>query len=272
MRPSCVYRGVSAIKAGVSTACLYPVYVENAVDILGSSGIDSVEIFFNSDSELNESFVKDIKNILDRYGTSCVSVHPFTCELDNLMFFSKYIRRLEDSLEYHKRYFNAMNILGAEVFVFHGNALKTAVSAEFYLERLNRLRSLGKSFGITVSQENVERCQSGSLDFLESLVKLDSSIELTIDIKQCIRSGENPVDFAERLGRNIVHVHISDNDNANDCIQIGKGTFDIENFLCILKKNGFDSNVIIELYSSSVEKPVQLADNCKKLTEIIERI
>ena len=96
-----------------------------------------------------------------------------------------------------------MNILGAEIFVFHGNRDKTPVSPEFYIERYSKLCMLGKSFGITVAHENVERCQARSLDFIKSLLALDDSLKFTLDIKQCIRSGENPFRFAEEIGKNM---------------------------------------------------------------------
>ena len=260
------------MKAGVSTACLYPVYVENALEKLGMMGIDNTEIFFNTHSELDEPFVRAMKSTLDRYNMSCVSAHPFTCEIDNLMFFSKYKRRFDDIMEYHKKFFNAMNILGAEIFVFHGNRDKTPVSPEFYIERYSKLCMLGKSFGITVAHENVERCQARSLDFIKSLLALDDSLKFTLDIKQCIRSGENPFRFAEEIGKNIVHIHMSDHDGSNDCMQIGNGSFDIEKFLSDMKKNKFDGSVIIELYNKAVSDYSELAENFRRLSEIIERI
>lgn len=260
------------MKAGVSTACLYPLHVENALENLVKMNIDNTEIFLNCHSELQESFLKDMKHTLESNNAVCSSLHPFTSELDNLMFFSLYERRIYDILEYHKYYFNAMNILGSEIFVFHGNKNATPVSPEFYIERFSKLCELGKSYGITVAHENVARCQCHSLEFFKSLIKLDHSIKIVFDLKQCIRGGENPMIFAEELGQNIVHIHMSDNNPSNDCMQIGKGTFNIEKFLSLLKSKGFDKNVIIELYRGNFKNQTELSDNFKTLSEIIERI
>lgn len=57
---------------------------------------------------------------MKRFDVRCVSVHPFTCEIEQLMFFSEYERRINDILEYYKLYFQFMNIVGAKIFVFHG--------------------------------------------------------------------------------------------------------------------------------------------------------
>ena len=108
------------MKAGVSTACLYPRLLEESVYDLAVNGINHIEIFVNTDSELKKTYVSNIADTLKRFEVSCRSLHPYTCAMEPMMFFSAYERRIADVLEYYKKYFNAMNILGAELFVFHG--------------------------------------------------------------------------------------------------------------------------------------------------------
>ena len=52
-------------------------------------------------------------NLLKRFDINCVSLHPFTSEMEQLFFFSDYERRIEDALEYYKYYFRFMNMTGA---------------------------------------------------------------------------------------------------------------------------------------------------------------
>ena len=113
------------LKAGVSTACLYPKVVEEALYDLAIGGVQHVEIFINTHSELHPT---SLAHILRRFDMTCKSLHPFTSELEPLMLFSGYERRLQDVLEYYKRYFSAMQTLGATVFVLHGN--KGPIQAE----------------------------------------------------------------------------------------------------------------------------------------------
>ena len=80
--------------------------------------------------------------LLQRFDIYCPSVHPFTCEIEPLMFFSEYERRMNDILEYYKLYFQFMNIVGAEIFVFHGG--KADKGKDFYCERYSKLYRLGK--------------------------------------------------------------------------------------------------------------------------------
>ena len=78
------------MKAGVSTACLYPMPVEESLYQLAVNGVANVEIFINTHSELKKDFACNIADILKRFDVKCRAVHPFTCELEPLMFFSEY--------------------------------------------------------------------------------------------------------------------------------------------------------------------------------------
>lgn len=104
------------MKAGVSTACLYPKPVEESLYDLAVNGISCAEVFINSHSELQKSFAHEINRILERFDVNCVSVHPFFSEMEQLMFFSDYERRTLDAFEYCKLFFRFMNITGAEIF------------------------------------------------------------------------------------------------------------------------------------------------------------
>ena len=47
------------MKAGVSTACLYPMQTEEALETLAKMGIKTLEIFFNAPSELSKPFLRN---------------------------------------------------------------------------------------------------------------------------------------------------------------------------------------------------------------------
>ena len=106
--------------AGVSTACLYPKPIEESLYELAVNGVSTVELFINTHSELKKGFAHGIANLMKRFDVKSPSVHPFTCEIEPQMFFSEYERRIDDMLEYYKLYFRFMNIVGADIFVFHG--------------------------------------------------------------------------------------------------------------------------------------------------------
>ncbi len=237
------------MQAGVSTACCYPQPTEEALYELALNGISHVEIFINADSDITRTRVHTLKTILMRYGMTCPAVHPFACPLEPVMLFSDYGRRVDDMIDYYRRTFAVMQELGAEIFVFHGNDRKHPVTPGLYCERFLRLAEAGKEFGVTVAQENVERCQSGSLHFLHEMVRiLGEDAHFVLDVKQAVRAGESPVNMLHMLGSHVSHVHISDHGEKGDCLLLGAGTFPVRSFLDVLHRCAPECAVILELY------------------------
>lgn len=237
--------------AGVSTACLYPLPLEESLYSLAVNGISCTEIFINTNSELKKSFSHNISQLLKRFDVKCVSVHPFTSEMETMMFFSDYERRIDDSLEYYKIYFDFMNNIGAKVFIFHGSKNGLSKNKELFCERYSKLWRLGKTFGIKTALENVSRCQSASSVFIRDISNmLGSEFSFVLDTKQAIRAGENPINFIDAVGKNLVHVHISDSGELGDCLPIGKGRFQFKQFFEKLNSFNPDCNIILELYRS----------------------
>lgn len=251
------------LQAGVSTACLYPRVVEEALYDLALAGISQVELFINTHSELRRSFVDSLARLLERFEMTCCALHPYTSEMEPMMLFSNYPRRVEDYLEYCRLYFTAMQRVGASVFVLHGNKMPAAsVNRELYFERFRRLADLGEQFGILVAQENVARCTSSSLAFLEEMRDgLGRQARFVLDIKQAVRSGEDPLAILRALGNHVIHVHISDHGEYGDCLLLGKGRFPISPFLQELSQISPDCAVILELYRSGFSDVSELAAN-----------
>ena len=251
---------------GISTASFYPRLTEITLKELGRRGISCAEVFFNTLSEISPAYVRELRRIADGSGVRVVSVHPFTCTFDSFMLFTGYERRLADALEWHKHYFEAMNVLGADIFVFHGDRMQGRLPDEEYYRRFALLRDIGKQFGITVAQENVERCRSRSLPFLVRMAEyLDGDLAVVFDNKQAFRSGVGASEFIDALGSHIVHVHISDNGPAGDCLPVGKGTADLFSLLSRLLALGYHGRVLVELYGEYLADTEEIYESVKRL-------
>ncbi len=258
------------MRAGVSSACLYPQLLEKSVEDIAKIGIKNTEIFINTDSELEKDYIINLKSILDYYGTKCISLHPYTCPIEPMMFFSNYERRVNDGLNYYRKYFQAMNILGAEILVFHGNKAIVPVDENLYFDRFFRLSEVGKEYNVLVAQENVARCQCNNVPFMVSMVKqLGDVAKFVIDLKQAIRSGIDIFDIINHVGENIAHIHISDHTTTQDCLPLGSGSLDVPLLLNRLKDKSFDGAIILELYRNNFETVNQLKDNYTYLNNLI---
>ena len=66
------------MRAGISTACLYPMETEKALKTVLDLGFKKLEIFINAYSEMNYNFIKSLKNMADEYGAKIISIHPFS--------------------------------------------------------------------------------------------------------------------------------------------------------------------------------------------------
>ena len=252
------------MQAGVSTACLYPEAV---------NGISHVEIFINSESELKKSFIANLAEIMKRYGVTCQSLHPFACPIEPMMLFSRYERRVNDMLDYYRRHFEAMQMLNAKIFVFHGNFKVNAVEQELYCERYLKLVEAGKEFGVVVAQENVDRCQSGSLAFLRYMNRtIGADAQFVVDVKQAVRAGESPLEMLQSLGNHVCHVHISDHGEKGDCLLLGAGNFRIRNFLETLYLYRQNCSVILELYRENFRGISDLVSSYRMLDRMISGI
>lgn len=259
--------------AGVSTACLYPKLLEESLYDLALNGIPNVEIFVNTHSEMTKSFALSLLEILNHFDTKCVSVHPFTAEIEPIMLFSAYERRTSDALEYLKYCFEFMNILGAKIFVLHGNKGSINAPRELYCERYSMIYKLGQNFGIDVAIENVSRCQSGNLNFLRDLSDmLGDDVKFVLDTKQAVRSKENVFDMIKALGKKIIHVHLSDNGELGDCLMLGRGRLNIHRLISEIYSRNPDASVILELYRSNFNGISDLVGNYNVIEKTIRNI
>ena len=53
------------MRIGASTACFFPLLTEKALDNVLNLGFEQAEIFFNTSSELEDAFVKELKQNAD---------------------------------------------------------------------------------------------------------------------------------------------------------------------------------------------------------------
>ena len=56
------------METGISTACLYPMETERALDLLLGLGFRRFEVFLNCESELQRPFLQELKARAHEYG------------------------------------------------------------------------------------------------------------------------------------------------------------------------------------------------------------
>ena len=253
--------------AGVSTACFYPQHTEDALRELVSIGVRSAEIFLNCAGELEEPFLKELAAIAKDGGAKILSLHPYTSGMEPLFFFTQYDRRFAEGMELYKRYYRAANLLGAEIVVFHGALHNYGIENAAYFEKFDILRRDAAAFGVKLCQENVARCVSRSSAFLREMARELPETRFVLDSKQVVRSGEKIEAYTEALRDKIVHIHISDHNEASDCLLPGQGVFNIAKFLADMRNFGFDGGVIVELYRDNFNDIVEILQGYQQVLD-----
>ncbi|MCQ4895808.1 sugar phosphate isomerase/epimerase [Anaerotruncus sp. DFI.9.16] len=255
--------------AGISTACFYPELTERGLSYIAGLGAQAAEVFFNAASELDDCYLRELRRTADGGGTRILSVHPFTSGLEPLLFFSDYRRRFADGIAFYQRYFHAANLLGAKLFVFHGDRRNTTRSRRFYFDRFAELCEAGRRMGVTVAQENVPRCAGYCPDFFTDMRAYLPGARFVLDIKQCVRAGYSPAEMADAMGEGLVHLHVSDHGARGDCLPLGAGELDLAALLGRVRGYGFDGGVMLELYRDSYGGYGELDDSYARILAAI---
>lgn len=250
---------------GISTACLYPMPTEEALSVLAERGVRAAEVFINSHTELEPGYLRNLRKIADDAGLRILSVHPFTSGMEPMLFFSEYHRRFEDGRDFYRTYYRAAQILGAEIVVFHGNIAQFRMEKQEYFRRFDILLQDAHREGVWLCHENVSRCTGRTPEFYREMSRALPDARYVLDVKQAVRAGEDVFEFAEAMGRRIVHVHISDHNKEHDCMSIGAGVFHIPEFLSYLHSLGFSGGVIVELYRENFRDLVELFGGYQQL-------
>ncbi len=259
------------MQTGISSACFYPLETEKAVIRCGELGFKNLEIFVNAPCEMQGSLFNEIKAAIDYYGIEVCSVHPFTSFMESFTVFGSYLRRVDDTVEYYKNFFDFAARIGAKIFVLHGGKLYNTADSEDYFERYARLFEAGKQFGVTVSHENVVERRAQSPKFVKSMSDyLNGNFALTLDLKQCRRAGESPLDFIELLGEKIVNVHVSDFNEQSDCLPPFEGNENFSSVIAALQKKNFSGKYLIELYRQNFTSDRQLEIAALKFDECLD--
>lgn len=254
---------------GISTSCLYPMITEEALELLGKSGVKTCEVFINSLSETSPEFAKKLNSIKDAHNIKISSIHPFSSFAETYMLFSEYKRRFDDALDFYRQTAEVAAILGANIMIIHGSRLPEKISYNEYFERFQKLICAGKEFGVSVCQENVNSHLSEDPEFLKIMRKaLGTDFKLVFDVKQAVRAGFSPLEFAEEFKNEIIHIHISDHKSGFDCLPPAAGTFDFKKLFNIMKSANYNGDYIIELYRNNFKEPNELIKGLEYLQNL----
>lgn len=257
------------MEIGLSLACFYPSHPEDMILKARELGFKTSELFINTFSELDESYIEDFKKRCFQNDLNIYSIHPFTSALENYMFFSPYDRRINDSKWLYEKYCVVAKMLGAKVINLHGDRGIGLADFGLYLKCLEPLIDISDKYGVVISHENVFFNSINHPEFIYKLKKyFGKEIKFTFDIKQAHKGGSDPYEVCEAMGENIINFHINDYDDNHICMLPGEGSVDFKKIFTILKNSGYSGPALIEVYSSNYEDFSQITKSANYLREL----
>lgn len=243
----------------VSNGCLYPMETIKAVSALQSLEIESIELFLNSCCELDDEYIEKLKYQLELHSTYITSMHPFSSGFETFYFATGYTTRFTDGLLLYKKYFAACQKLNIKRLVFHGQYKDAPYPFEKHCRNFLSLRNEAKNYGVNLCYENVVRCKCGFVDNIKYIREFtNDDIEFVLDLKQMRRANISFSQMLSAMGSKISLIHLSDYDNACDCITPGKGYEHFANIFKQLKQNAFCGDMVLELYENGYKNVNEL--------------
>lgn len=250
------------MRLGISTACFYPQPLEETIDRIAALGFSTIEIFFNTESEYDPSFLDTLKRLAARNGIEIISIHPYTSLMEGMLLFSNYDRRTQDGLMQYRKYMRAAARLGARYLTFHGERFMAPDMLFDHMDRTyevyHALCVMARQEGITLTQENVAWCKSRDPEYLRLLVDHVPELCYTLDIKQANRAGQHWSAYLDVIGHRLRNVHVNDYDTTHSCLLPGEGSMDYDVLVNALRRYQYDHQMLIEVYSANFSEDVQV--------------
>ena len=247
------------MNVGISTASIFnKAMVEDIPAMLSPMGCRTIEVFLNTFSEYRPEFVRLLRQRIDDAGLAVYSVHPMSSQFESQLF-SIHPRQKSDALSVYREALNAGRILGASHYVMHGSPHLGGTARNLELDRLvpifRELLDVAAEYGITLCLENVSWCFFHAPAFgAELKARLgDRRLKFVLDIKQAVRSGEDPFAFVEAVGEDLENWHLCDyafDDAGKLSLKMpGQGQCDFGALGAAMVDKGYRGPAFIEVYS-----------------------
>lgn len=261
---------------GISTASFFTkLATEDAVSLLAKWQMPIAEVFLTSYSEYKSDFIAELNkrrgNNLDIY-----SVHTLGTQYEPQLF-SRCERVRKDAQDLFIITLKAANALHAKYIAFHGLlALKhgTRYDIDFAASRFNEICSIAADYNVGISLENVHYTVTPSARELEPTYSLCPQLFGTLDVKQAILAGYDPIDYLDCYkGNNLSTLHLCDVSATNEPCLPYSGTYKFNKLFRELINHNLDGcGAFLEVYANSYNDFSELKECCDKLQAEYARI
>lgn len=245
-----LWKGARPMQLGLSTAAFYGRWeTEEAAERIARLPLDCAEVFLQTASEYTREFARETRERLA--GVPCTSVHPLGTGFENGIV-SRSPRQRRDTFGVFLSVLDAAQELGARAYVYHGRHSPRLQPLPWNLElnakALTPMCEEAEKRGMVIAWENVFWCQLTAPERVREARAVLPQVRFTLDIKQAMLAGCDPVGFVYAMGDALSNVHICDWDGSGRLYLPGEGTFDFLALFRAMREVGYDGPVIMEPY------------------------
>ena len=226
----------------LSSSSVFPEPTAAAFEMAASLGYDGVEVMVWTDAVSRD--VAALRGLAEHYGVPVLSVHS-PCLLVTQRVWSP------DPWERLRRSAVLAEALGASTVVVHPPFTWQRDYARSFSAGLAELSA--QFPGVRIAVENMYPVRLAGRRFVPyapgwnpTEVGYDA---YTLDISHCAASQTDPLEMAEAMGPNLVHVHLGDGtgEGRDEHLVPGRGTQPCAELLATLARRGFTGTVAVEV-------------------------
>jgi len=268
------------MEVGISTASYFSkLQIEDAVLDIGAHHVPLCEVFLNSFSEYEPEFVDMLAKRMQSVGLKAFSIHPMSMQYEPQLF-SVHPRQRGDAWKLYERVLKDGRTLGATHYVMHGPARLFDGVKNISLSRIGpilvELADMARENGIQLTLENVSWCIFNRPEFGAHLLDTIGTkpLRFTLDVKQAVRSGYDPVDYVKSVGDYIVNLHLCDAtrlpNGTTRYDMPGFGEYNFGKLFKCLSEHGYRGPSFIEVYSDMYDSIPTLYISRERMTRIVQ--
>jgi sugar phosphate isomerase/epimerase len=233
---------VSGVRVGLSTSSVYPESSAHAFGYAASLGYDAVEVMVGIDALSQQTSA--ILQLSEHHGVPVSAVHAPCLLFTQRVWGTEPWGKLERSAE-------MAHEVGAEVVVVHP---PFRWQKEYAAGFVDGIAALEASTGIAFAVENMYPWRASQKRGMEMyLPGWDPSSEpyahTTIDLSHAAIARSDPIEMADRLGRRLRHVHLTDGTGSakDEHLVPGRGSMGAAAFLRHIAAAGFSGEIVLEI-------------------------
>mgnify|MGYP002521834970 FL=1 len=254
------------MKISFFTNSLHRWPIEKSFEVASRFGYDGIEIWGGRPHayapDMRPEDIQKIKDLSVKYNLPIVSFEP---EMACLLWRDQ--RWIDESMEYFGQCIDFCKAIGCPYMVMAALQCSYEYSTDEdwaqFIKYMKELAAYSESVdGVTMILETVTPWEGNILirsdDTVRALKEIDSpKVKAMLDLAAPLTVGEPSSNYFEKLGKDLVHVHLVDcKKDVEDHLILGDGELPVEEVLSMLDSYGYDGYCSVELFDEYRTEPI----------------